>query len=62
MDPDDTFAFAEYTQIVAQMEKDKEVTARYIGMIRKPSWRRRSILAMFIQVVVTTITHLLRPP
>ncbi|KPI40243.1 Low-affinity glucose transporter HXT3 [Cyphellophora attinorum] len=50
--PDDTFAQAEYTQIVAQTEKDQETTASYLEMFRKPSWRKRSVLALFIQSVI----------
>ncbi len=48
-DPGDTAAHAEYTQIVRQVEFDKEQPGGYIEMFRKPSWRRRSLLAMFIQ-------------
>ena len=50
-DPDDSFAHAELTQIVRQVEFDKENKVGYIDMFKKPSWRRRSILAMFIQYI-----------
>lgn len=48
-DPEDTVAHAELTQIARQVEFDKENNVGYIEMFRKPSWRRRSLLAMFIQ-------------
>ncbi|KAK5074469.1 hypothetical protein LTR70_005771 [Exophiala xenobiotica] len=48
-DEDDTSAQAEYTQIVRQTEKDKEVKAGYIEMFKNPSWRKRTLLAIFIQ-------------
>lgn len=50
-DPDDAFAHAELTQIVRQVEFDRENNVGYIEMFKKPSWRRRSLLAMFIQYV-----------
>ena len=48
-DPTESAAHAEYTQIVRQVEFDKEAKATYWEMFRRPSWRRRSLLAMFIQ-------------
>ncbi|KIX02609.1 uncharacterized protein Z518_08551 [Rhinocladiella mackenziei CBS 650.93] len=48
-DPEDSAAHAEYTQIVRQVEFDKEQEAGYLQMFKKPSWRRRSLLALFIQ-------------
>ncbi|KAK5021905.1 hypothetical protein LTS07_010487 [Exophiala sideris] len=48
-DGDDSMAHAEYTQIVLQIEKDKEVKAGYMEMFKNPSWRRRALLAIFIQ-------------
>lgn len=51
-DPDVSSAHAEYIQIVHQTEKDKEVKAGYIEMFKNPSWRRRSLLALFIQYVI----------
>ena len=48
-DPTESAARAEYTQIVRQVEFDKESKATYWEMLRRPSWRRRSLLAMFIQ-------------
>ena len=47
-DPEDTAAHAEHIQIVRQVELDREDTAGYIQMLRKPSWRRRSALAFFL--------------
>lgn len=48
-DPTDSYAHAEFTQIVRQVEFDKEQKPGYIEMFKKPSWRRRSLLAIFIQ-------------
>ena len=51
-DPDDeadTAAHAEYIQIVRQVDHDKEEGGGYVDMFRKPSWRKRSLLALFIQ-------------
>lgn len=47
-DPSNSFALAEFTQIVRQVEHDKEQKAGYIQMFVKPSWRRRSLLVMFL--------------
>jgi hypothetical protein len=51
-DPVDTssedLARAEYTQITKQVEYDKQFHVSYVQMFRKPSWRRRSLLGMFI--------------
>ncbi|PMD47956.1 general substrate transporter [Hyaloscypha variabilis F] len=47
-DPSNSFAHAEFTQIVRQVEHDKEQKAGYIQMFLKPSWRRRSLLVMFL--------------
>lgn len=47
-DQDDISARAEYLQITKQIEIEKETDSGYIAMFRKPSWRKRSILAMFI--------------
>ncbi|KIW79482.1 hypothetical protein Z517_06094 [Fonsecaea pedrosoi CBS 271.37] len=44
-DPEDSSAKAEYIQIARQVEHDKEMNTGYIGMLKKPSWRRRSFLA-----------------
>ena len=47
-DPEDTAAQAEFMQIQAQVEKDKEQKSGYIQMFTKPSWRKRSLLVLFI--------------
>ncbi|KIV79067.1 hypothetical protein PV11_06654 [Exophiala sideris] len=47
-DPDNTAAHAEFMQIRAQVEKDKEQKSGYILMFTKPSWRKRSLLAVFM--------------
>ncbi|ETI27393.1 hypothetical protein G647_09583 [Cladophialophora carrionii CBS 160.54] len=55
-DPDDeadSAAHAEFVQIKRQVEFEKEQKAGYIEMFRKPSWRKRSLLAIFIQSVLS---------
>lgn len=47
-DPTNSFAHAEFTQIVRQVEHDKGQKAGYIQMFAKPSWRRRSLLVIFL--------------
>lgn len=47
-DPDDAGARAEYTQIIKQVEFDKEESGGYIEMFTRPSWRKRSLLVFFI--------------
>ncbi|KAK3640165.1 hypothetical protein LTR56_005577 [Elasticomyces elasticus] len=47
-DPTDTAAHAEYTQIIRQVAFDKTQKSGYIQMFTRPSWRRRSLLAMFL--------------
>jgi hypothetical protein len=39
-------------QITRQVDFDKEQKAGYIEMFRKPSWRKRSLLTLFIQSVI----------
>jgi len=41
-------AEAEFTQIVRQVEVDKEEKPTFYKMFTKPSWRRRSILVFFL--------------
>ncbi|KAH8697513.1 general substrate transporter [Talaromyces proteolyticus] len=48
-DPEDRAARAEYTQIMRQTAHDREEETGYIKMFTKPSWRKRTLLAMFIQ-------------
>ncbi|KAH8696291.1 general substrate transporter [Talaromyces proteolyticus] len=48
-DNDNTFAEAEYIQIVRQIEFDKGLDTGILSMVKKPSWRRRCLLAFFIQ-------------
>lgn len=43
---DEAEANAEYIQISRQVEFDKGHPASYLAMFKKPSWRRRSLLAM----------------
>ncbi|KAH0847282.1 hypothetical protein AYO21_07328 [Fonsecaea monophora] len=47
-DPTDSSAQAEFIQIRAQVEKDKEQKSGYVRMFTKPSWRKRSLLVLFI--------------
>jgi hypothetical protein len=51
-DPDDSAdsaAHAEFVQITRQVDFDKEQKAGYIEMFKKPSWRKRALLTIFIQ-------------
>jgi hypothetical protein len=55
-DPDDeadSAAHAEFVQITRQVDFDKEQKAGYIEMFRNPSWRKRSLLTIFIQSVIS---------
>ncbi|KAJ9610506.1 hypothetical protein H2200_005283 [Cladophialophora chaetospira] len=47
-DPHDESAHAEFTQIVRQVEFDKEMNVTFYQMFKKPSWRKRSLSAMFL--------------
>ncbi|OQV04558.1 hypothetical protein CLAIMM_09418 [Cladophialophora immunda] len=47
-DPENSSAQAEFIQIRAQVEKDKEQKSGYVRMFTKPSWRKRSLLVLFI--------------
>ncbi|KAJ9609896.1 hypothetical protein H2200_006225 [Cladophialophora chaetospira] len=47
-DSEDSAAQAEFMQIQAQVEKDKEQKSGYIQMFTKPSWRKRSLLVLFL--------------
>ncbi|OAL40692.1 hypothetical protein AYO20_00428 [Fonsecaea nubica] len=47
-DPTNSSAQAEFIQIRAQVEKDKEQKSGYVRMFTKPSWRKRSLLVLFI--------------
>ncbi len=47
-DPTEEAARAEFTQIVRQVEFDKEANVSFYQMFKKPSWRRRSLAAMFV--------------
>ncbi|KIW67196.1 hypothetical protein, variant [Phialophora macrospora] len=55
-DPEDSAAQAEFMQIQAQVEKDKEQKSGYIQMFTKPSWRKRSLLVLFIMYASLTCT------
>ncbi|KAJ0423083.1 general substrate transporter [Aspergillus carlsbadensis] len=45
-------ARAEYTQIVRQTDHDKELGYGYVKMFTRPSWRRRTLLVMFLMFAV----------
>lgn len=47
-DPEDRMAHAEYTQIVLQVEHDKETKVGWIQIFKIPSLRRRALLGMFL--------------
>jgi hypothetical protein len=47
-EPSEDAARAEFTQIVRQVESDKEENAGFIQMFKKPTWRRRSLLVIFL--------------
>ncbi|KAK5226846.1 hypothetical protein LTR47_004379 [Exophiala xenobiotica] len=46
--PTDTAAHAEFIQIKAQVEHDKQFKATYLQMFTHPSWRRRTLLAILV--------------
>ncbi|KIX92910.1 uncharacterized protein Z520_11386 [Fonsecaea multimorphosa CBS 102226] len=46
--PSEADAQAEFTQIIRQVELDKEDQATLVVMFQKPSWRRRSISVMIL--------------
>jgi hypothetical protein len=50
-DPLEDAARAEFTQIVQQVEFDKREDSSFIQMFKRPSWRRRTLSAMFIMLV-----------
>lgn len=43
LNPSDADASAEFTQILRQVEMDKEDNPTFWKMFKKPSWRRRSV-------------------
>lgn len=47
-DGEDRAAHAEYTQIVLQVEHDKEAKAGFIQIFRRPTWRRRAFSVLFL--------------
>jgi Sugar (and other) transporter len=47
-DPDELGAHAEFQQIVLQVNYDKKQKVTYFEMFRKPSWRKRSLLTIFL--------------
>lgn len=50
-DVQEAAAKAEYTQIVKQVEHEKEANVGLIQIFKKPSWRKRALLAMGVQYV-----------
>jgi hypothetical protein len=47
-DPTDASAHAEYTQIRKQLEFEKTAKTGYLQMFTKPTWRKRTLLAIFV--------------
>jgi cyanate permease len=47
-DPHDSAAHAEYVQIVKQVDFERQQNSSYIQMFKKPSWRKRSLIALFL--------------
>jgi len=47
-DPQDRAAHAEYVQIQRQVAYDKQISATYLHMFTKPSWRKRTLLAILV--------------
>jgi hypothetical protein len=47
-DPSNAAAHAEFVQITQQVAFDKQLNTGYVQMFVNPSWRKRSLLAMFI--------------
>lgn len=47
-DPLDSAAHAEYIQIMRQVDFDKRQNSSYLQMFKKPSWRKRSLIALFL--------------
>jgi len=47
-DPHDSAAHAEYVQIMKQVDFDKQQNSSYLQMFKKPSWRKRSLIALFL--------------
>jgi hypothetical protein len=55
-DPSDDSARAEFTQIVRQVEHDKEEAAGFIAMFKRPTWRRRSLITLFLLYVTLSLS------
>lgn len=47
-DPNEEASQAEFQQIVLQVEHDKKENVTFLKMFTAPSWRRRSLTAMFL--------------
>ena len=47
-DTSDAAAHAEFVQISRQVEFDKTMKAGYLEMFKRPSWRHRSLLVLFL--------------
>jgi hypothetical protein len=48
LNPSEADAGAEFTQILRQVEMDKEENPTFWKMFKKPSWRRRSMSVFFL--------------
>lgn len=47
-DDSDTLAHAEFTQVVRQVEFDKRYDVSFWQLFKRPSWRKRSLIAMLL--------------
>lgn len=47
-DPTQQAALAEFTQIVRQVEFDREIPSSFYEIFKRPTWRKRALSAMFL--------------
>ena len=47
-DPSENGAVAEFTQIVRQVDLDRETSSSFYQLFKRPTWRRRALSAMFL--------------
>ncbi|KAF2494373.1 MFS transporter [Lophium mytilinum] len=57
-DPDHEFATAEFYQMKSQHDLDRGLDGSWIEMFRRPSYRRRALLAFFLPVIMYTTGNL----
>jgi len=51
-DPDDTYARAEFYQIQKQLAIDRTLGASWIHIFKKPSYRKRALLAVATTAII----------